>query len=681
VTASTTLCRKDRISKTPRPITDPLERGLSFFAECQLADGSWKGDYGGCYFLTPMWASALVAMGVDLPERTRVGFKRYMSCHQHADGGWGLHVESPPYLFSTVLSHVALRLMGVGPDDPRTSASASWIRGHGGAVGVPLWGKLFLATLGLYHHDGVPPLSPELWLLPQRSPMSPGRLWCHARVVLLAMSHLHGRRFTLPVTPLTRAIREEIFVTAFESVDWPRQRNVVSPTDVHVSESRLSRMASSALSFIERVTPLRERALAETLDHIRHEDETTDHIDIGPVNKLMNMMVVWFEEGPDSAWFSRHASRIGDYLWETHEGVHVNGYNSTALWDTAFAVQAFTSSSRASRFEDTLGRAHRFIDENQVLEDVPDHRRYHRHASKGGWPFSSRPHGWPISDCTGEGLKAALALVPFVDQPIAYSRLRDAVHLILSLQNDDGGWATYERTRGASLLESLNSSSLFFGIMIDYSFSECTSSCIQGLAAFRSRYPGRLATEIEISISRGRDYLLGSQKPDGAWYGSWGVCFTYGTWFGTWGLLASGIEASHPAIRRAVNFLLARQNGDGGWGEHWTSCTEVRYVPSDSQAVMTSWALLALLECDAPGEPIERGLRFLVDSQLASGDWPREGIEGVFNRTCMIHYDNYRNIFPVWALARAEGMRGRQGRDPHHAAPSPSSGRRLSDTE
>ena len=34
----------------------------------------------------------------------------------------------------------------------------------------------------------------------------------------------------------------------------------------------------------------------------------------------------------------------------------------------------------------------------------------YRHISSGAWPFSTRDHGWPISDCTSEGVKAALGL-------------------------------------------------------------------------------------------------------------------------------------------------------------------------------------------------------------------------------------------------------------------------------
>ncbi|RYH23340.1 hypothetical protein EON65_17960 [archaeon] len=37
---------------------------------------------------------------------------------------------------------------------------------------------------------------------------------------------------------------------------------------------------------------------------------------------------------------------------------------------------------------------------------------------------------------------------------------------------------------------------------------------------------------------------------------------------------------------------------------------------------------------------------------MPSGDWDQEGITGVFNRSCGITYTAYRNVFPIWALAR-----------------------------
>jgi len=68
---------------------------------------------------------------------------------------------------------------------------------------------------------------------------------------------------------------------------------------------------------------------------------------------------------------------------------------------------------------------------------------------------------------------------------------------------------------------------------------------------------------------------------------------------------------------------------------------------------MTAWALLALVAAGrSTSDAVARGARFLVDRQREDGTFPPEGIAGVFNRTCGIHYDNYLRIFPLWALAR-----------------------------
>jgi squalene/oxidosqualene cyclase-like protein len=335
----------------------------------------------------------------------------------------------------------------------------------------------------------------------------------------------------------------------------------------------------------------------------------------------------------------------------------MQGYNSSQLWDTAFAAQAIVATGTVDAHIETLRAAHRFIESNQVIADVPDRERAYRDASRGGWPFSTRPHGWPISDCTAEGLKASMLLAPFVDDPIPVERLTAAADLLLSMQNADGGWATYEKTRGPAWLERLNPSDCFADIMIDPSYVECTSACVQALAAFRAKHPGARDTAIAASIGRGRRFLLDVQRPDGSWEGSWGICFTYGTWFGTWGLRAAGLPADHPALTRAAEFLLAKQQQDGGWGETAESCRARRYVHAGTgQAVMTSWALLALAAAGRSGsEAAQRGVEFLANRQREDGSYPDEHIAGMFNKTCAIHYDNYLKIFPLWAMAVATG--------------------------
>nr|GMC58456.1 cycloartenol synthase 2-like [Ipomoea batatas] len=123
---------------------------------------------------------------------------------------------------------------------------------------------------------------------------------------------------------------------------------------------------------------LRKKALTLAMDHIQHEDETTNYVCIGPVNKIKE-------------------------------------------------------------------------DSGMKL------RSWYRHSTKGGWPFSTPDNGWPVSDCTAEALKAALMLSRMpndvVGEAIEPSRFYDAVDMILSLQNNSGGFATYELTRSYPWLE------------------------------------------------------------------------------------------------------------------------------------------------------------------------------------------------------------------------------------
>jgi len=130
------------------------------------------------------------------------------------------------------------------------------------------------------------------------------------------------------------------------------------------------------------------------------------------------------------------------------------------------------------------------------------------------------------------------------------------------------------------------------------------------------------------------------------------VCFTYGTWFGVAGLRAAKIPTNDPALVRAARFLESKQRTDGGWGESIKNCVTRSYDPdTESQVVMTSWAVLALIGCGRAKAPeVTRGITFLEQRRLDDGSYPNENIAGVFNKTCAIHYDNYLKIFPVWAL-------------------------------
>lgn len=82
------------------------------------------------------------------------------------------------------------------------------------------------------------------------------------------------------------------------------------------------------------------------------------------------------------------------------------------------------------------------------------------------------------------------------------------------------------------MMQTINPSETFGDILIDYSYVELSGTCLEALHEFHSSFPRHKSAEIESSMARGRKYILGQQRGDGSWYGSWGVCFTYAAWFG-----------------------------------------------------------------------------------------------------------------------------------------------------
>jgi squalene-hopene/tetraprenyl-beta-curcumene cyclase len=99
-----------------------------------------------------------------------------------------------------------------------------------------------------------------------------------------------------------------------------------------------------------------------------------------------------------------------------------------------------------------------------------------------------------------------------------------------------------------------------FGEVIDPPSEDVTAHIVEllGLLGCDRTFP---------AVRRALAYLRREQRPEGPWFGRWGVNYVYGTGAVLPALRAVGEDMRQEYVRRATRWLASRQNADGGWGE------------------------------------------------------------------------------------------------------------------
>jgi len=637
-----------------------------------------RGALGGEVIWNPMLMCQYVIVchvsGHVIPEPRRRRLRLYLERTEASEGGWGMFPGSPAWMFHTVLGIVALRLLGSEGKDPLVDRALAWLSAQPcGVHAIPTWGRIWLALLGLYPWSGVQPILPELWLLPDAAPMHPRRLYCHMRLIYLGLGFLYGTRHVAPASPVLDALRRELYPGGYDLRDFAAFANEVAATDLFERPPAALRLAFAGMRALERGSPgaLRRRALSRSLEHIRFELRSTNYVCLSPVTGFLFALALHIHD-PNDPDFAPALAGMDYWAWEDDEmGTRFCGARSD-IWDTSFLLQAMSEGPPLPQARAIARAATRWLPKAQVLREIADGAAHYREPAYGGFGFADERHPWPVSDCTAEALEAMLRCeAAKLGDPEAYldlARISAAVEFILRRQNDDGGFGSYEPRRGPMLLRRFNPAEMYGNCMLEYSYTECTGSCVRTLAYVLEHVGWRLGEALRArmrqAIAAGTTFLRGSHDgTTGAWLGFWGINVTYGTFFAAGGLMAGGVPPSSTLLAGAVRWLVDHQRPDGGWGESWEGMTEEKAVPLPADApslvTQTAWALLTLLEA-APSEraAIDRGVRFLLARQGGDGAWPPEAASGCFFNTAVLDYELYRQVFPAWALARYQRVFG-----------------------
>ena len=642
-----------------------LQLATDRLLDLQHDDGRWEGEMVWCPMLTAQYVLLSYILGTQIgPLRRRLVLRNFKRTRLKGKV-WGLHEHSHPYLFVTSLVYVASRILGVDKSDPLIEEAGRFLRSEG-VLGIPSWGKFWLALLNLYDWTGLNPILPELWIIPNWIPLHPSNWYCHTRLIYMAMSVVYSSKFQAPVTPLINLLRDELYEEDFEEINFASGRKRLRTEDVFAPPTARLRLVFGIGRMFERfhVKRLRAKCVNKLVDRIRWELQSSDHTSISPVSGFLNILALWLQDPKDENCRKAQA-RLEGWIWEDEtNGTRVTGARS-ASWDTGFALQALAAVPLDSEVNKAVDLGANFLASQQIRNSFEGFAAAYRSDPKGGWCFAGIWHGWPVSDCTAE---AILGLLNTRSQAIDVDALREAVEFILRSQNQDGGFGSYEARKSSLNLEWLNPAEMFGESMTEQSYVECTASCMAALAESCSTITD---ASIKVAMAKGEAWLRRTQATDGSWRGVWGVQFIYGTLFGIKGLRAAGAAPGDPSVRLACRWLLDRQREDGGWGEHYSGCLKGYYVPHhEGQIVQTSWALIALLEAgESNWSAISRGIKFLINCQSEDGSWSRQDMAGVFFRTALLDYDLYRQYFPLAALGLYE--KRRESREIRYKTDSP----------
>ncbi|WP_242392906.1 squalene--hopene cyclase [Anaeromyxobacter oryzisoli] len=612
----------------------------------------WCAELESNTTITAEYVMLRQALGLDLSVR-REQTVRYLFGRQKEDGSWGIAWNHPGDVSTTVESYFALRLLGVGVEDPRLCRAERFIRDAGGIEKVRVFTRINLALFGLFPWEAVPAVPPEVILLPSWAPINIYRLasWARSTMVPLFIVFHHRPVYALPGGRSTESpLLDHLWLD-------PAHKRVPYRPSV-LAELRRSGLgwraffdgsdvvlrAHDAVRGIAPLRALRARALRACEEWVlAHEETTGDFGGIFPpmVNGVLALTLQGY--ALDSEPVRRALAAIEAFSIDDTEGFRVEACQSP-VWDSILGLVGLLDSG-VDPADPRLVAARRWIESQQLSNDWGDWKVYNRRGQPGGWAFEYANTWYPDVDDTAAVVIGLVKQDPASRSGAAVSR---AIAWIRSMQNRDGGFAAFDVENDRTYLNDIPFSDM--DSLCDPSSPDVTGRVLEAFG---------LAGVHDDAVARGVAYLRHSQEPEGSFFGRWGVNYVYGTSNALNGLARVGVPATDPMVARALRWLEAVQNPDGGFGEGLDSYADrTRMGKGPSTASQTAWGVMGLLAYRPASDPaVARGVDWLVAHQLdagpAAGSWREEEFTGTgFPRHFYIRYHLYRHYFPLMALGR-----------------------------
>jgi squalene-hopene/tetraprenyl-beta-curcumene cyclase len=628
-------------SASARPLDDAIGRAIDALFSTQHPAGYWWAELQSNVSITAE-VVLLHSIWGNFARVSHAAAERYFRGEQRAHGGWELAYGDGGELSVSVEAYMALRLLGVGRDDPALIRARAFILARGGISKTRIFTKLHLALVGAYDWAGLPALPPLVMLLPERGIFSIYDLSSWARgstvplIIVFDKQPVYGPALDL----------DELYAEGVGNAKY------TLPAATGPLEAFFNGL-DSLIKFGERsgVRPGRAAGLTRARRWVLERQEATGDWG-GIIPAMLNSMLALRALGYriDDPEVVRGFAAI-DTFTITENGAYRVQPCISPVWDTGLAVRALVDAGAAPD-DARLVRAAEWLLEKQIL-DYGDWVVKNPAGPPGGWAFEFDNRWYPDVDDTAV---IAMALHA-VDHPQP-ARIRAAVERaaqwVATMQCRDGGWGAFDIDNDKAWINRIAYSDL--KASIDPPTADVTARVMEMFARCALPWDG-------ARFPRALAYLLAEQEPDGAWFGRWGVNYVYGT-SGALAALSQtpGGAQIDAALVRGALWLRGVQNEDGGWGETTASYKDpaLRGCGASTPS-QTAWGLIGLLAVverlpalSAQFAPaLERGVAQLLREQRADGTWDEAEFTGTgFPQHFFLRYHLYCQHFPLTALGR-----------------------------
>ncbi len=668
-----------------------LESATAWLWASQTEEGYWAGRLESNSTMEAEWIIGLHFLGLDRdPEfaELRSGMVRALLSEQREDGSWQIYHEAPAGdINTTVEAYVALRTAGMSPDAAPMVLARKWIEGRGGLSNVRVFTRYWLALVGVWPWEHTPNIPAEVIRLPHWFPFSIYNFASWARATLMPISVLSARR---PVRPLPGGDKvDELFPGGREAFDFslPKKgKGMLSWERFFLGVDRILHWLQD-----RKLTPGREAAIQRTLEWIiRHQDADGVWGGIQPP-WIYSLMALHSEGYPFShPVMAKGLEALNDPHWQVKaEGGTYMQACVSPVWDTLLSLLALQEADADTQNKPGLTRALDWVMQKEV-RTKGDWAVQTPGVEPGGWSFEYENSHYADIDDTGVGL---MVMSRYRNNPDMHEKglqhvLDRAEGWTSAMQSDNGGWAAFDRNNSKPILTKIPFAD--FGEAVDPPSVDVTAHVLEGFGMLD-------VPKDTAAVEKAIKFIKDRQRPDGSWFGRWGVNYIYGTASVLPALRSIGEDMDQPYIHKAAEWLLSVQNADGGWGETCASYMDPsqsgRHSDTSGEPVstasQTAWALIGLVAADRARDvgSVQRGVRFLIERQK-DGTWDEPQYTGTgfpgygfgdemdlddeeavarlhqgreLGRGFMINYHMYRHYFPVIALGRARKYLARHG--------------------